>query len=97
MQLPKFITNNLPFQLMQDKWAGILNPLIANPITQGNILSAHLISGVTVINHLLSRQMKGWYIIDIDSAATIYRSKPLNDQTLTLTSNAAVNVSLAVF
>lgn len=98
MELPKFKNNDTTFQLLQDKWASILNPLIANPLTQGNILkNITLKNGVTVINHLLARKMQGWAIVDQNAAATIYRSQPFNDQTLTLTSNAAVTINILVF
>ena len=98
MQLPKFKNEDQTLQLLQDKWTGILNPIIANPLLNGNILkNVPLINGVTVINHLLQKQMQGWLVIDQNASAIIYRSQPFNFQTLTLTSNAAVTVSLLVF
>ena len=57
----------------------------------------NLINGVTQIDSKLGRMMQGWMITDINGAATIYRSQPLNSKTLTLTSNAAVTVNLYVF
>lgn len=41
--------------------------------------------------------MIGWMLVDQDTLANIYRSKPKNDTTLTLTSDAACVVSLWVF
>jgi hypothetical protein len=88
----------LPLELMQTRWASIINPLLSNQLNGVSILSGiNLISGSTVINHLLGKQMSGWFIVDINGAATIYRSKPLNNLTLTLTSNAAVTVDIGVF
>ncbi len=94
MSLPQ----KLPLDLMQTTWATELNPLLKNQLTQGILIpNVSLINGVTVINHLLSRQQVGYIITDINAAATIYRSQPLNTKTLTLTSNAAAVVSIWMF
>lgn len=96
--LPLFKTNDRILSQLQTQWAAILNVLIGNPSLQCNILSnVSLKNGVTVINHLLGRTQQGWRIVDINGSASIYRSQPFNDKTLTLTSNAAVTVSLEVF
>lgn len=98
MQLPKFFTKDQPFQLMQDKWKGILDPLIAKPLSSSQILSnLNLVIGENKFNHLLARQMQGWIITDQDAAAEIYRSQPLNSTTISLTSNAVVTINLMVF
>ena len=91
------LPQKLPIDMMQTKWAAILNPLLLNPYLQGNIIQANLINGTVVINHLLGRMMQGWTQVDIDGPAVYYRSAPFNFQTLTLTSNAAANISLYVF
>lgn len=96
--LPQFQTDDRDFQMMQNAWAGILNPMLRNPSLQANLLTGiDLSNGATVINHKLGRMPQGWRIVDIDGAATIYRSAALNDLTLTLTSDAAVTVSIEVF
>lgn len=83
---------------MQTKWASELNPVLAIPFLNGIQLSQiSLINGSTVINHRLQRMMQGWFITDINAAATIYRSQPFNPTTLTLTSSAAVIINLWVF
>lgn len=96
----------LPIQQIQDRvvslvltrWKALIDPILKNPQSQGTILKGvALKNGVTVINHLLDRQMQGWSIVDISAAATIYRSAPFNELTLTLTSNAAVTVNIEVF
>ena len=98
MQLPKILDSDPAFQLMQTKWASILNPLLAQPLSNSNVLSnVPLSSGNNVINHLLARKMQGWIISDINAAATIYRNAPFNDQTLTLHSSASCVVNLVVF
>ena len=75
-----------------------LNPILANAILSGTpLLNLALINGVTTINHKLGRLMQGFFITDIDGAATIYRSAPLNASTLQLTSNATVALNLWVY
>jgi hypothetical protein len=41
--------------------------------------------------------MQGWMITDINAAAAIYRSAPLNNLTLTLNASAACIVNIGVF
>lgn len=94
MALPQ----QLPIDRMQNQWAAQLNPLIANPINQANILTDVVLkNGSTVVNHKLGRMMQGWFIVDQTGAAQIYRSASMNSVNITLTSNAAVTVALAVF
>lgn len=98
MSVTIFQDPNANFMNFQTKLATQLNPLLANPVTKVTFLNnVALSNGSTVINHLLGRKMQGWFIVDITGAATIYRSSPLNDKTLTLTSSAAVTVNLGVF
>lgn len=94
MRLPLKLT----WEIAQTRWASIINPLLINPISNPSILeNIALINGVTVINHKLGRTQQGWFLSDIQGAATIYRSAAFNDLTLTLTSNAAVTVNIGVF
>lgn len=96
--LPIFQDPNKNLMLLQTSWKAAITPVIQNEINQGLLLTnINLINGVTVINHMLSRNMQGWMLADINAAATVYRSAPLNAVTLTLTSNAACVCSLWVF
>lgn len=98
MKLPIFQSDDRILSMLQTKWASILNPVLGNPINSANLLAGvHLASGVTVVNHGLDRLPQGWFVVDINGAATIYRSAAFSPITLTLTSSAAVTVSLAVF
>ena len=98
MSLPIFQDANKNFMLMQTGWSSQLNPWLQNPMNYGVYLKdIDLGIGATQINHRLDRMMQGWMITDVNGAATIYRSQPLNSKTLTLTSNAAVTVNLYVF
>jgi len=96
--LPYFQTKDPTLSQLQTNWISKLNPLLGNILANGNFLpDVSLINGVTVINHKLGRMMQGWIIADVNVGASIYRSAPLNDKTLTLTSGAACVVSLWVF
>lgn len=84
---------------MQTQWAQQLNPLIANEITQGLLLSnVTLASGAdTVIPTGLNRLQQGWIITDKDANANIWRTAAFNNNYLTLRASAAVVVSIWVF
>ena len=101
MKLPILQSKDEIFQLMQTKWASILNVLLGNPSLQSMILSnVSLKNGTTTINHLLDRKLIGWRVIGINGSATIYDQQRLNqtpDKTLILVSNAAVLINLEVF
>ena len=92
------LSSNLPYTQMLQKWSSELNPLIANPLNSVSIIKeVQLKVGSNVINHLLGKMQQGWFLTDINGAATIYRSAPFNNLTLTLTSSAAVVVNIGVF
>jgi hypothetical protein len=95
MALPQ----KLNWDLAQTAWATEINPLIAFAPTKGLLLKdiAITAAGPNVVNHRLGRKMQGWMIIDKDADASIYRSAPLNNLTITLTSDADVTISLWVF
>lgn len=92
------LSSNLTHDQLQNRWSSILNPIIANPMTNPSIIKGiRLAIGANTINHGLQQQLQGWFITDINAAATIYRSQPLNDTTITLTSSAVVTIDLGVF
>jgi hypothetical protein len=98
MTLPIFNGVDKNLSMLQTAWSSMINPFLGRPANQSNILqNVALASGTNVINHRLGRTMQGWVLSDIQGAATIYRSAPFNDLTLTLHSSAAVTVSLEVF
>ena len=83
---------------MQTKWASEINPVLANPLNGVTILkNISLINGTTIVNHLLQQVQQGWFLIDIQGAATIYRNAAFNNLTLSLHSNADVTVSIGVY
>lgn len=92
------LSSKIAWELANPLWAQALNPIIANAILSGKaLLNIPLINGATTINHGLGRMMQGWFITDVNAAATIYRSASMNDSTLTLTSGAACTVNLWVY
>lgn len=98
MNLPNIQSDDVEFQLMQNRWSAILNPLLAKPLSSANILKEiSITTGVNTINHLLGRKMQGWIICDITASAILYRSQPMNDKTLTISSNGDCVVNLVVY
>lgn len=99
MALPNYQGGDQPFQLMQSTWSAQLNPILALPFLSGVQLNSITISSgsAAVINHLLGRLQQGWIITDQNAPAKIARIAPLNNKTLTLSSDAAVTVSLWVY
>lgn len=97
MQLPK----NQSLNMMQQQWASILDPLLANPSNSSLILPNVLLSnGTTVVNHKLGQALQGWSIVRQRGLASIYDQQDSNQTpalTLVLVSNAAVSVDLEVF
>lgn len=84
---------------MQTKWAASLNPLLALPILNGNLISNVFLTTAVpkAINHLLGRNPLGWFLTDQNSSATIWRTQPFNQYTLTLEASADITISFWVF
>lgn len=83
---------------MITRWKSLLDPVLKNPINSVSILpNVPLKTGVNVVNHLLQQLQQGWFLVDIQGPAQIYRSAPFNATTLTLTSDADVTVSIGVY
>lgn len=96
------LSSSLDWRLANKLWSQSLNPIIANPIVNGKLISnIALVSGNNVINHGLGRNMQGWFLVDVYNVSAgpvdVYRTAPLNNLTLTLNSDAALTVSIWVF
>jgi hypothetical protein len=97
-KIPQVQTADKDFNLYQSQLQKAVQPALDNPQNAGMQLTNIVLStGTNTINHMLGRPMQGWYLTDINGAATVYRSQPLNAQTLTLLSSAVVTVSLWVY
>lgn len=96
--LPLVKSSDTTLSLLQTKWKAALDPVLKNIFINGVLLkNIPLVNGATPVNHMLGQLQQGWFIVDQNAAAQIYRSKPFNSSTLILTSNAVVTVSLWVF
>lgn len=89
--------------MMQNSWASQLDPLISNPVNQTLILkkvSLLSASNPNVVNHLLGRNLQGWFIVRSRAQATIWDTQDTNQSpqlTLNLKTSADVTVDIAVF
>ncbi len=93
------LSTKLPWELAQTKWASDINPILGLPILAGNqINSVSLTANVPkAINHLLQRLPQGWFLVDINANATVWRSALWTNTTLTLESSANVTISVYVY
>lgn len=87
---------------MQTAWKTAIDPVLAQPMSQGSILkSVKLASGANVINHLLGRTLQGWVPVRFHGSwAQIFDTQDVNKMpqlTLQLTTSAAVTIDLFVF
>lgn len=82
---------------VQDQVASVLGPISRVTILNGVQIDGVLLTtaGVT-LDHLLTRQPLGWFIVDADAAATVYRSA-WNDRNITLVSSAPVTTSIWIY
>ena len=86
------------FALLQNQWKSILDPIVANPIVQGQQLTGvALTTSATTVPHKLGRVQQGWFITDVNAAATIYRTGSFNASNMVLTASAACTVNIWVF
>ncbi len=92
------LPQQLTIDMMQNRWATILDPVITNPLVNGRLIEdISLTTGNNVINHKLGRKQRGYIITSQDGIATIFKANDFNNLTLTLTSSADVMISLWVF
>lgn len=95
------LPQELPWHMADNRWATILNPVIACPLVQGRMVSnVQLVVGTNVINHLLGRKLQGWFITGINAPTTIYDVQASNQTpqlTLVLNSSAVALVNIWVF
>src|SRR5665213_2814390 len=86
------------FALLQNQWKSILDPVVANPIVQGAQLTGiALTTGQTTVPHKLGRVQQGWFITDINAAATVYRTGDFNASNMVLTASAGCSVAIWVY
>lgn len=93
------LPQKLPLDLMQTRWAQILNQFVNNPILQGVAISDILLNATTpkAIQTTLERVPQGWFLIDNMADCSVWRTEPFNAQTLTLEASADTTISIWVF
>jgi hypothetical protein len=96
--MAKPLSSKLPWETANPILAQLINPFIANPTNNIQIISNYSFkTGTNILNHGLGRLMIGWFIIDPQGLGTLYRSAPLNSLTITLTSSDDFTSSIGVF
>lgn len=93
------LTTQLDWPKANTLWASKLNPVLANLLIQGSQLSGIVLIANTpqMINHFLGKNQTGWIVTDQNAAASIFRTQPFNDSTLTIEASADVTINLWVY
>ena len=63
----------LPWSTAQTRWKSQLDPLIVNPMVNGQMLTGITLAANTplAINTLLSRVQQGWVVVDNSASCTV--------------------------
>lgn len=101
-KLPIFHTDNEDLNLLQTRWASVINPVLSSPTSGGLILKeVFLDSGDNVVNHLLGRNLVGWILIrQRTSNGGVYDTQDTNptpSRTLQLVAATPTTVDILVF
>ncbi len=95
------LSPKLPWELANPKWAATINPIIANPLVNGNLLkNISVQSGDNVINHGLGAALQGYIVVKNSAAVTFYDKQDVNSMpqlTLILHASDVTTISLYVF
>jgi hypothetical protein len=93
------LSPKLPWELANPKWAASLNPLLANPLVNGNLIqNIRVGSGNNVINHGLGRNIQGFMVIRNSANVTFYDAESSQPSlTFVLIASGSATISLYVF
>ena len=94
------LPQKLSLPQMQTTWAKQLDPVISNPIVNGQLLkNVALVIGSNAVSHGLQRNLSGWFLVSPKRYATVYQAaqQPNPTLTLTLVASAAVTTDIWVF
>lgn len=101
MSLPYFQTADRIISQLQTQWKALLDPVLTNPFTQGNLLqNISLSTGSNTINTKLGKKLQGYIIVLKSANVSIYDTQSTNtmaDKTLQLVSSGPAVISLWVF
>lgn len=93
------LSPKLPWSLANPKWAAEINPVLALPILAGNQINSIVLvaNKPQAINHLLQRMPQGWFVVDQNANAVIWRSTTWTTTMITLEASANVTIDLYVY
>jgi hypothetical protein len=94
------LPQNQTLAQLQSKWPAQLNPVLANLLVNGQLLTDQVLNnGTTVINHKMGAPLNGWFLVSPQGAALVYQASQQPNPTLTLTlvSDAAITTGIWVF
>lgn len=93
------LSPKLDWPLANPKWAATINPVLSLPILNGTQIDAVNLAGgqARAINHLLQRMPQGWFLVDQNTDAIVWRAAAFNNLTLSLQADADVTVSIWVY
>lgn len=104
--LPQFQDDSQPFQMMQNQWAAIINPILdKSTLPQANFIvlkSVPLLaaSNPNVVNHKLGRKPVGYRIIRQRASSIVWDNQDSNPNPITsfyFRCSADVTVDLEIF
>jgi hypothetical protein len=99
------LSPKLPWDLANPRWASQINPLfgIVEGLTSQPLLQGYQISGIVLaattpltINHTLGVVPAGWFLVDINASAAVWRVSWTPYQ-ITLEASAAATVSIWIY
>jgi hypothetical protein len=81
LSLPQFQSDDQVFQMMQNQWGSILDPVVRNSIVNGTaVKNVSLIRGQdNVVAHKLDRKYQGWFITRITPTTTTQGYNSMTD------------------
>lgn len=95
------LSPKLTWELANPKWAATLNPVLSNPLVNGNLLQGvKVVTGLNVINHGLGANLQGYIVVLNTAAVTFYDQQSTNnfpDLTLRLIASGPAIISIYVF
>lgn len=95
------LSPHLPWPLANPRWAATLNPILANPIVNGQLLPPLAVTtGDNQISHGLQRKLQGYIVVMNSAAVTFYDKQSANqypDLYLILNVSGAATITLYVF
>lgn len=94
-------TEDINLNRVQSNFVRALNPVFNNALLDGGLLkNVSLISGQNAVNHLLGRNLTGWFLVRKRGSSDVWDTQDVNATphlTLLLNAASAVEVDIYVF